>query len=120
MTAEINPEQTLREMIEKARQRGFDEGYSKGYSDALDAASDAITTLFTRPMLGQLAVEDDEGVEVLELSSRTCALIRRQGIHTIGDLKKMSEDDILDLHQIGVNSLEEIKSRCRAAGITLR
>lgn len=45
--------------------------------------------------------------------------IRSLGVRTIGDLTEVTEDELLQRHQIGEKRLALIKGRMKAAGLSL-
>ena len=51
----------------------------------------------------------DQRIEELQLTSRTCNLLHRQGIHTIQDLLSTPLDDIGKAKGVGERTFEEIK-----------
>ncbi len=76
-------------------------------------------------------VEDEEEVEYdeddifarptvdLQLSVRCRKCLERLGINTIADLTNVTEDELLSMRNFGRTSLEEIKSRLGAHGLSL-
>lgn len=63
--------------------------------------------------------EDSTGIEVFDFSVRTYNLLRRAGIHTVGDLTKLSFDQIKKIRHLGPKSAEEIFSKLNERGIML-
>ena len=54
-------------------------------------------------------------IETLDLSTRPYCGLRRQGIHTVGALLQMREDEVQNLSSIGKKSwkeIEQVLSRC--------
>jgi DNA-directed RNA polymerase subunit alpha len=67
--------------------------------------------------LSELGIDDPEvvrklsrPVEELELSVRSANCLKAAGIHTIGDLVSRSESEMLQFHNFGKKSLDEIRS----------
>lgn len=58
-------------------------------------------------------------VHVLKLSGRAVNGLQRDNIHTVGDLVRRSEYDLLDIRELGMKTLEEIKERLNQVGLAL-
>ncbi len=58
-------------------------------------------------------------VEQLELSVRTMNCLRRGGITTVGELIGKGEKELLALHNFGQKSMQEVKERLNALGLSL-
>ena len=58
-------------------------------------------------------------IEELEISSRATNTLKKLGIHTIGDLVKMTEQDLKEAKSIGRKSLKEIKDALAEMGLEL-
>ena len=58
-------------------------------------------------------------VEELQLSLRSYNSLRREGIHTIGDLATRTREDLLAIDNIGPASVDEIKQKLAARGLSL-
>lgn len=61
----------------------------------------------------------DQGVEMIELSSRASNCLKVAGIRTIGELVRKSEDDLLAVKNFGQKSLDEIKEKLKEMGLDL-
>ncbi len=83
-----------------------------GISDAERAASGG-----TDPEVKRLLATP---LEELELSVRPYNCLKRAGIHTIGDLVKHTEEEIANVKNFGRKSLEEVKEKLAALGLSLR
>ncbi len=59
-------------------------------------------------------------IEEMNFSTRTHNCLKRSSIHTVGDLRRQSEDDLLDIHNFGSRSLEEVKESLRTLDLDLR
>jgi len=57
-------------------------------------------------------------VEQLELSVRTMNCLRRGGITTVGELISKEEKELLSLHNFGQKSMQEVKERLEALGLS--
>ena len=58
-------------------------------------------------------------VEELHLALRSHNSLRREGIHTIGDLASRTEQQLLAIDQIGPASVEEIRQKLAERGLSL-
>ncbi|MDR7483769.1 MAG: DNA-directed RNA polymerase subunit alpha [Armatimonadota bacterium] len=59
-------------------------------------------------------------IEELDLSVRPYNCLKRAGIHTVGDLIKKTEDEIVAVKNFGRKSLDEVKEKLAAHGLSLR
>lgn len=59
-------------------------------------------------------------ISILDLSTRASNGLKNEGIETIGELVKYSEDELLGLDKFGQNSLKEIKKKLDEIGLTLK
>ena len=74
------------------------------------------------PKTEELKIEEDKlslAIDELEISSRAINTLRKLGINTIGDLVKLSEDDLKEAKSIGRKSLKEIKDALADMGLEL-
>lgn len=55
----------------------------------------------------------------LNLSVRASHCLENENIHTVGDLVRMSEDDLLQVRNFGKTSLDEVKSKLESLGLSL-
>lgn len=74
-----------------------------------------------------LVTKDDDGIvalgmsiEELDLSVRSYNCLKRAGIHTVEDLTKKSEEDMLKVRNLGRKSLEEVIHKLQDLGLDLR
>ena len=56
----------------------------------------------------------------MDLSVRSYNCLKRAGIHTVEDLTKKSEDDMLKVRNLGRKSLDEVIAKLRSYGFDLR
>jgi DNA-directed RNA polymerase subunit alpha len=59
-------------------------------------------------------------IEDLGLLSRSYNCLKREGIHTVGELVARSEADLLDIRNFGAKSIGEIKEKLTGLGLTLK
>ena len=67
-------------------------------------------------------IEEDKlslAIEELDISSRAMNTLKKLGISTIGDLVKMTEDDLKEAKSIGRKALKEIKDALADIGLEL-
>ena len=68
---------------------------------------------------GENASKLEQGVEMIELSSRASNCLKVAGIRTIGELVAKTEDDLLAVKNFGQKSLDEIKDKLKEMGLGL-
>lgn len=61
----------------------------------------------------------EQGVDVIELSSRAANCLKVAGIRTIGELLEKKEQDLLAVKNFGEKSLDEIKDRLKEMNLRL-
>ncbi len=59
-------------------------------------------------------------IEELDLSVRPYNCLKRAGINTIGDLMQRTEDEIVSVKNFGRKSLDEVRDKLTALGLSLR
>jgi DNA-directed RNA polymerase subunit alpha len=59
-------------------------------------------------------------IEDLGLLSRSYNCLKREGIHTVGELVARSEADLLDIRNFGAKSIGEIKEKLAGLGLGLK
>ena len=59
-------------------------------------------------------------IEDLDLTVRSYNCLKREGIHTVGELVGRSEADLLDIRNFGAKSIDEVKAKLDERGLTLR
>ena len=59
-------------------------------------------------------------IEELNLTVRSYNCLRREGIHTVGELVARSEQDLLDIRNFGAKSIEEVQQKLIDMGLALR
>lgn len=59
-------------------------------------------------------------VESLDLTVRSYNCLKREGIHTVGELVSRSEQDLLDIRNFGQKSIDEVKVKLGEMGLALK
>ena len=96
---------TLVELFGLARELNLDaEGIEMGPS-VMDAA---------------LAADLALPIEDLDLTVRSYNCLKREGIHTVGELVNRSEADLLDIRNFGSKSIDEVKAKLVSMGMSMK
>jgi DNA-directed RNA polymerase subunit alpha len=64
--------------------------------------------------------ELDKQIEDLDLSVRSYNCLKRAGIHSVRQLVEFSENDLLNIRNFGVKSIEEVKDKLETMGLSLK
>lgn len=59
-------------------------------------------------------------IEDLNFSVRSYNCLKRQDIHTVGELAECNESDLLDIRNFGQKSINEVKIKLASLGLTLK
>ncbi|GGB46186.1 DNA-directed RNA polymerase subunit alpha [Flexivirga endophytica] len=59
-------------------------------------------------------------IEDLDLTVRSYNCLKREGIHTVGELVGRSEADLLDIRNFGAKSIDEVKDKLVEMGLQLK
>ena len=59
-------------------------------------------------------------IEQLDMTVRSYNCLKREGIHTVGELITCSEADLLDIRNFGAKSIDEIKVKLHGLGLALK
>ncbi|HEY0716295.1 MAG TPA: DNA-directed RNA polymerase subunit alpha C-terminal domain-containing protein, partial [Streptosporangiaceae bacterium] len=59
-------------------------------------------------------------IEDLNLTVRSYNCLKREGIHSVGELVSRSEQDLLDIRNFGAKSIEEVKQKLIDMGLALK
>lgn len=59
-------------------------------------------------------------IEDLDLQARSFNCLKREGIHTLGQLVARSREDLLDIRNFGKKSIDEIQEKLMGFGLTLK
>jgi len=68
------------------------------------------------------ALEEDynQPIEELNLTQRSYNCLKREGIHTVGELTARSEADLMDIRNFGQKSITEVKEKLAELGFSLK
>jgi DNA-directed RNA polymerase subunit alpha len=59
-------------------------------------------------------------IEDLDLTVRSYNCLKREGIHSVGELVARSEADLLDIRNFGSKSIDEVKAKLHSMGLQLK
>ena len=59
-------------------------------------------------------------IEDLDLTVRSYNCLKREGIHTVGELVSRSEADLLDIRNFGSKSIDEVKAKLVSMGLQMK
>jgi DNA-directed RNA polymerase subunit alpha len=59
-------------------------------------------------------------IEELDLTVRSYNCLKREGIHTVGELVSRSEADLMDIRNFGQKSIDEVKGKLAGLGLALK
>ena len=59
-------------------------------------------------------------IEDLDLTVRSYNCLKREGIHTVGELIARSEADLMDIRNFGSKSIDEVKAKLQSMGMQLK
>ncbi len=65
-------------------------------------------------------VDTERPVEQLDLSVRALNCLKREGVHTLGDLLECTEEDLLDIRNFGQKSVDEVIEKLSEMGLSLK
>ena len=72
------------------------------------------------PVDEQLAADLALPIEDLNFTVRSYNCLKREGIHTVGELITRSEQDLLDIRNFGQKSIDEVKAKLAEMGLALK
>ena len=72
-----------------------------------------------RSRIGRAVITDERPVEDLELTVRSYNCLKREGVDTIGQLATMTEEELMNIRNLGMKSVDEIRSKLIEYGYTL-
>ncbi|WP_053725948.1 DNA-directed RNA polymerase subunit alpha [Streptomyces sp. WM6378] len=90
-----------------------------GLAHALNTDADGID-LGPSPADSALAAGLAVPIEELELTVRSYNCLKREGIHSVGELVARSEADLSDIRNFGAKSIDEVKAKLASRGLALK
>src|SRR5689334_5716859 len=90
-----------------------------GLARELDEAAEGIE-IGPSPADQALAADLAQPIEDLDLTVRSYNCLKREGIHTVGELIGRSEADLLDIRNFGAKSIDEVKAKLVGMGLQLK
>jgi len=72
------------------------------------------------PTDAALAADMALPIEDLELTVRSYNCLKREGIHSVGELVTRSEADLMDIRNFGAKSIDEVKAKLVDLGLSLK
>ncbi|MGJ9372951.1 MULTISPECIES: DNA-directed RNA polymerase subunit alpha [Nesterenkonia] len=72
------------------------------------------------PTDAALAADMALPIEDLELTVRSYNCLKREGIHSVGELVARSEADLMDIRNFGAKSIDEVKDKLVELGLSLK
>jgi DNA-directed RNA polymerase subunit alpha len=72
------------------------------------------------PTDAALAADMALPIEDLELTVRSYNCLKREGIHSVGELVTRSEADLMDIRNFGAKSIDEVKAKLVELGLALK
>jgi DNA-directed RNA polymerase subunit alpha len=90
-----------------------------GLARELDETAEGID-IGPSPTDAALAADLALPIEELDLTVRSYNCLKREGIHTVGELVTRSEADLLDIRNFGAKSIDEVKLKLAGMGLALK
>ena len=59
-------------------------------------------------------------IEQLDMTVRSYNCLKREGIHTVGEVITRSEADLMDIRNFGAKSIDEVKEKLAQLGLALK
>lgn len=72
------------------------------------------------PVIQEGDSQMDISIDNLALTPRSYNCLKREGIHTIGELLAHTEQDLLDIRNFGMKSIDEVKEKLESLGLELK
>jgi len=115
----ISPDMALVEAAKILRKHlnAFVQYFEPG--ENLDAELPDNSTVATPQMNEELQNKLNQPISTMELSVRASNCLESAKIHTIGDLVKLTEGDLLKVRSFGKTSLREVKRKLQDIGLSL-
>ena len=90
-----------------------------GLAHELDEKAEGID-IGPSPPDAALAADLALPIEELDLTVRSYNCLKREGIHSVGELVSRTEADLLDIRNFGAKSIDEVKVKLHAMGLALK
>jgi len=90
-----------------------------GLARELDEAAEGIE-FGPSPTDAQLMADLALPIEELDLTVRSYNCLKREGIHSVGELVSRSEADLMDIRNFGAKSIDEVKGKLHGMGLALK
>ncbi|MDR2257094.1 DNA-directed RNA polymerase subunit alpha [Galactobacter valiniphilus] len=90
-----------------------------GLARELNVAAEGIE-IGPSPTDAQVAADMALPIEDLELTVRSYNCLKREGIHSVGELVARSEADLMDIRNFGAKSIDEVKAKLVELGLSLK
>lgn len=90
-----------------------------GLARELDETAEGID-IGPSPLEGEIAANLALPIEELDLTVRSYNCLKREGIHSVGELISRSEADLLDIRNFGAKSIDEVKMKLAGMGLALK
>ncbi|MDX2340249.1 DNA-directed RNA polymerase subunit alpha [Micrococcus sp. 2A] len=90
-----------------------------GLARALNVEAEGID-LGETPAEGDVSADLAQPIEELELTVRSYNCLKREGIHSVGELVARSEADLMDIRNFGAKSIDEVKEKLEELGLSLK
>ena len=90
-----------------------------GLARALNEDAEGID-LGDEPAQAESSADLAQPIEDLELTVRSYNCLKREGIHTVGELVGRSEADLMDIRNFGAKSIDEVKEKLYELGLSLK
>ena len=90
-----------------------------GLARALNVEAEGID-LGDSPAEAEVSADYAQPIEELELTVRSYNCLKREGIHTVGELVGRSEADLMDIRNFGAKSIDEVKEKLQELGLSLK
>lgn len=93
--------------------------YGRLYEPCRDPEVEEEASIFAPEVTNDNA-ELDKQIEDLDLSVRSYNCLKRASIHSVRQLVEFSENDLLNIRNFGVKSIEEVKDKLESMGLSLK
>jgi len=90
-----------------------------GLAQELNDAAEGID-IGPSPTDAALAADLALPIEEMDLTVRSYNCLKREGIHSVGELVSRSEADLLDIRNFGAKSIDEVKVKLHGMGLALK